>query len=128
VIKDAITTLKEKTGSNHYAIVKFIEEKNQQLPSNFRKFLLYHLKKLVAARKRVKVKRSFKISPTRPSVSSPAKKDISCSVRALRRLRTACEKTKRTLLPLLWWRMCFTYWLVAEGHIPLTISILLLPF
>ena len=77
MIKDAITSLKEKTGSSQHAIAKFIEEKHKQLPPNFRKLLLYHLKKLVAAGKLVKVKGSFKLPPTRPSASSsssPAKK------------------------------------------------------
>jgi len=66
MIKDAITALKEKTGSSQYAIAKFIEEKHKQLPSNFRKLLLYHLKKLVAAGKLVKVKGSFKLLPYAP--------------------------------------------------------------
>ncbi|KAL5072137.1 hypothetical protein RYX36_023024 [Vicia faba] len=32
MIKDAIVSLKEKNGSNQYAIEKFIEEKHKQLP------------------------------------------------------------------------------------------------
>ena len=56
-------SLKEKTGSSQYAITKFSEEKHKQLPTNFRKLLLFHLKKLVASRKLVKVKNFFKLSP-----------------------------------------------------------------
>ncbi|KAJ6337005.1 hypothetical protein OIU76_006799 [Salix suchowensis] len=41
MIKDAIVTLKEKTGSSQYAITKFLEEKHKQLPSNFKKLLLF---------------------------------------------------------------------------------------
>ncbi|KAB1202726.1 Histone H1.2 [Morella rubra] len=65
MITDAVVTLKERTGSSQYAITKFIEEKQKQLPSNFRKLLLYHLKKLVASGKFLKVKNSFKLPTTR---------------------------------------------------------------
>lgn len=67
MVTDAIATLKEKSGSSQYAITKFIEEKQKQLPPNFKKLLLFHLKKLVASGKIVKVKASFKL----PSVNKP---------------------------------------------------------
>ncbi|KAG5514540.1 hypothetical protein RHGRI_035818 [Rhododendron griersonianum] len=67
MVTDAIATLKEKSGSSQYAITKFIEEKQKQLPPNFKKLLLFHLKKLVASGKIVKVKASFKL----PSVEKP---------------------------------------------------------
>jgi histone H1/5 len=68
MIKDAIVTLEERTGSSQFAIAKFIEEKHKQLPSNFKKLLLHNLKKNVAAGKLVKVKGSFKLAPaTKPS-------------------------------------------------------------
>ncbi|KAL3359664.1 hypothetical protein AABB24_016280 [Solanum stoloniferum] len=63
MISEAITTLKERTGSSQVAIAKFIEEKQKGLPSNFRKLLLVQLKKLVASGKLTKIKSSFKISP-----------------------------------------------------------------
>ncbi|KAF3580625.1 hypothetical protein DY000_02034855 [Brassica cretica] len=68
MIKDAITTLKERTGSSQYAIQKFIEEKQKSLPPTFRKLLLVNLKRLVASGKLVKVKGSFKL----PSAKSTA--------------------------------------------------------
>ncbi|KAL4378557.1 hypothetical protein GQ457_02G003650 [Hibiscus cannabinus] len=78
MIKDAIVSLKERTGSSQYAITKFIEEKQKNLPGNFKKLLLFHLKKLVAAGKLVKVKNSFKLpsarSKTETTTSAPAKK------------------------------------------------------
>ncbi|KAG6606395.1 Histone H1.2, partial [Cucurbita argyrosperma subsp. sororia] len=77
MIKDAIVTLKERTGSSQYAITKFIEEKQKQLPSNFKKLLLFHLKKLVASGKLVKVKSSFKLKSAKSAIvkpASPAKK------------------------------------------------------
>ncbi|KAK6239110.1 hypothetical protein QUC31_004579 [Theobroma cacao] len=79
MIKDAVVTLKEKTGSSQYAITKFIEEKQKHLPGTFKKLLLFHLKKLVAAGKLVKVKNSFKLPSARSSklstaASAPAKK------------------------------------------------------
>jgi histone H1/5 len=70
MIKDAIVCLKEKTGSSQYAIAKFIEEKQKQLPPNFRKLLLFHLKKLVAGGKLVKVKGSFKLPAPKLSLRS----------------------------------------------------------
>lgn len=78
MITEAIVTLKEKTGSSQYAITKYSEEKHKHLPTSFRKLLLFHLKKLVASGKLVKVKNSFKLAPAAPvkkssSVSAPAK-------------------------------------------------------
>ncbi|XP_002516637.2 histone H1 [Ricinus communis] len=64
-------TLKERTGSSQYAITKFIEEKHNKLTLNFRKLLLFHLKKLTASCKVVKIKNSFKLPFAR---SAPAKK------------------------------------------------------
>ncbi|PQP93262.1 histone H1-like [Prunus yedoensis var. nudiflora] len=69
MITEAIVALKERTGSSQYAITKFVEEKNKNLPQTFRKLLLYNLKKLVASGKLVKVKNSFKLPPSR---SAPA--------------------------------------------------------
>ncbi|ONI04873.1 hypothetical protein PRUPE_6G345300 [Prunus persica] len=70
MITEAIVALKERTGSSQYAITKFVEEKNKNLPQTFRKLLLYNLKKLVASGKLVKVKNSFKLPPGR---SAPVK-------------------------------------------------------
>ncbi|XP_076922131.1 histone H1-like [Bidens hawaiensis] len=48
MIKEAIVTLKERTGSSQYAVTKFIEEKHKNLPANFKKVLSTQLKKFVA--------------------------------------------------------------------------------
>lgn len=70
MVKEAIVTLKERTGSSQYAITKFIEENQKNLPANFKKLLLTQLKKLVAGGKLVKVKASYKL----PAATVPAKK------------------------------------------------------
>ncbi|XP_013723260.2 histone H1.1-like [Brassica napus] len=72
MIKDAIVSLKERTGSSQYAIQKFIEEKHKVLSPSFRKLLLLNLKRLVASEKLVKVKASFKIPSAKPSSSPKA--------------------------------------------------------
>ncbi|KAI5419088.1 hypothetical protein KIW84_043327 [Lathyrus oleraceus] len=76
MIKDAIVSLKEKNGSSQYAIVKFIKEKQKQLPGNFKKLLLQNLKKNVAFGKLAKVKGSFKLSAAakKPAVAKPKSK------------------------------------------------------
>ncbi|KAI5383334.1 hypothetical protein KIW84_070662 [Lathyrus oleraceus] len=76
MIKDAIVSLKEKNGSSRYAIVKFIKEKQKQLPGNFKKLLLQNLKKNVASGKLVKVKGSFKLSAAakKPAIAKPKSK------------------------------------------------------
>ncbi|CAI0433929.1 unnamed protein product [Linum tenue] len=70
MISDAIVALKERTGSSQIAITKYIEDKHKNLPPNFRKMLLFQLKRLVAAEKLVKVKASFKL-PSGRSASPP---------------------------------------------------------
>nr|CCP19597.1 histone H1 subtype 7 [Pisum sativum subsp. jomardii]CCP19598.1 histone H1 subtype 7 [Pisum sativum subsp. transcaucasicum]CCP19606.1 histone H1 subtype 7 [Pisum sativum subsp. elatius]CCP19621.1 histone H1 subtype 7 [Pisum sativum subsp. jomardii] len=78
MITEAITSLKERTGSSQYAITKFIEEKHKDLPPTYRKLVLLHLKKSVASGKLVKVKSSFKLAPaaakTAPAKTSAATK------------------------------------------------------
>ncbi|KAL2325376.1 hypothetical protein Fmac_024434 [Flemingia macrophylla] len=74
MIAEAISSLKERTGSSQYAITKFIEGKHKELPPTFKKLVLVHLKKSVAAGKLVKVKNSFKLAPTKsaPVAAKPA--------------------------------------------------------
>ncbi|CAJ1976245.1 unnamed protein product [Sphenostylis stenocarpa] len=67
MITEAIASLKERTGSSQYAITKFIEGKHKELPPTYKKLVLLHLKKSVAAGKLVKVKNSFKLAPTKPA-------------------------------------------------------------
>ncbi|XP_068660977.1 histone H1-II-like [Aristolochia californica] len=62
MIKEAISALKERTGSSQPAIAKYIEEKyNANLPPSFKKILSVQLKKFAKSEKLVKVKNSFKI-------------------------------------------------------------------
>ncbi|KAK6929855.1 Linker histone H1/H5, domain H15 [Dillenia turbinata] len=73
MVKDAILSLKERTGSSQYAIAKFIEEKQKSLPPNFKKLLSVQIKKLVASGKLVKVKNSYKLpAATKPAAKKPA--------------------------------------------------------
>jgi len=67
MIEEAITSLKERTGSSQYAITKFIEGKHKELPPTYKKLVLLHLKKSVAAGKLVKVKNSFKLASNKPA-------------------------------------------------------------
>ncbi|KAK1420538.1 hypothetical protein QVD17_22216 [Tagetes erecta] len=76
MIKDAIVTLKERTGSSPQAIAKFIEGKYKDLPANYKKLLSIQLKRNVVDGKLVKVKASFKLAPKAAS-SVPAKKPVS---------------------------------------------------
>ncbi|KAH7517012.1 hypothetical protein FEM48_Zijuj09G0016800 [Ziziphus jujuba var. spinosa] len=65
MISDALSTLKDRTGSSQPAIAKFIEAKyKEHLPPNFQKILSVQLKKFVKSERLVKVKNSFKISST----------------------------------------------------------------
>ena len=66
MITEAITTLKDRTGSSQPAIARFIEEKYKKssLPSNFKKVLSVQLKKFVKSERLVKCKNSYKISST----------------------------------------------------------------
>lgn len=76
MIKEAISALKDRTGSSQPAIAKFIEEKySGALPPNFKKLLSVQLKKFAKSEKLVKVKNSFKIAPavTKPAASAGEK-------------------------------------------------------
>ncbi|KAF9673523.1 hypothetical protein SADUNF_Sadunf10G0033100 [Salix dunnii] len=75
MVKEALVSLKERTGSSQIAIAKFIEEKQKSnLPANFKKLLLVQLKKLVANGKLVKVKNSFKLPPKSSATDAAAMK------------------------------------------------------
>ncbi|XVF22137.1 hypothetical protein REPUB_Repub12eG0147800 [Reevesia pubescens] len=65
MICEAISTLKDRTGSSQPAIAKFIEDKYKNLlPPYFKKLLSVQLKKFVKSEKLEKVKNSYKISST----------------------------------------------------------------
>ncbi|KAL7226896.1 hypothetical protein ACSBR1_021880 [Camellia fascicularis] len=63
MISEAISSLKDRTGSSQPAIAKFMEEKySSLLPPNFKKMLSIQLKKFVKSEKLVKIKNSYKVS------------------------------------------------------------------
>ncbi|CAI9781080.1 unnamed protein product [Fraxinus pennsylvanica] len=65
MISEAITTMKDRAGSSQPAIAKFIEVNyTASLPTNFKKILSAQLKRFVKSEKLVKVKNSYKISPS----------------------------------------------------------------
>lgn len=76
MISEAITTLKDRSGSSQPAIAKYVEaEYRKLLPPNFKKILSVQLKKFVKSEKLTKVKNSYKVSPPK-LVPKSAKKKI----------------------------------------------------
>uniref|UniRef100_A0A1D1YW94 Histone H1 n=1 Tax=Anthurium amnicola TaxID=1678845 RepID=A0A1D1YW94_9ARAE len=69
LIMEAITNLKEPTGSNRTAIALYIEDQYWS-PPNFKKILSAKLKALTASRKLIKVKRKYRIAPSFPEERS----------------------------------------------------------
>ncbi|CAI9118286.1 OLC1v1019835C1 [Oldenlandia corymbosa var. corymbosa] len=82
MIKEAIATLKERTGSSVPAIAKFVEDKEgKNLPPNFKKLLFIQLKKFVASGKLTKVKNSYKLAaPVKPEKKPVAEKKPAAAV------------------------------------------------
>ncbi|KAJ0982404.1 hypothetical protein J5N97_010659 [Dioscorea zingiberensis] len=80
MIGEAISTLKERTGSSQYAIGKFIEDKHKnKLPPNFHKVLLVQLRKFTASGKLTKIKNSYKLpsaSKTATAAAAPQKPNV----------------------------------------------------
>lgn len=71
MISDAVVTLKERNGSSHYVIRKFIQDKHKDhLPANFKKMLLMQLKKLVSSDKLFKVKASYKLPSAAKTIAA----------------------------------------------------------
>ncbi|RDX81870.1 hypothetical protein CR513_37406, partial [Mucuna pruriens] len=78
MIADAISSLKERTGSSQPAIAKFMEDKHSKaLPPNFRKLLSVQLKKLVQSEKLFKVKNSYKLSSSKETAPKEKTKRLS---------------------------------------------------
>uniref|UniRef100_A0A0D9W9H4 H15 domain-containing protein n=1 Tax=Leersia perrieri TaxID=77586 RepID=A0A0D9W9H4_9ORYZ len=84
MIKEAISALKERTGSSAQAIGKYIGEKHgKSLPANYKKMLSIQLRGFAAKGKLVKVKASYKLSDAakkdspkpkpKPAAAKPAK-------------------------------------------------------
>jgi histone H1/5 len=60
---EAITALKERTGSSAHAIAKYMDDKYRaSLPANYKKMLSIQLRGFAAKGKLVKVKASYKLS------------------------------------------------------------------
>ncbi|GJS92471.1 histone H1-like protein [Tanacetum coccineum] len=100
MIKEAIVSLKERTGSSQYAITKFVEENQKNLPANFKKVLLTQLKKLVAGGKLVKVKASYKL-PSAAAAAAPAKakKKVAAKPKTVAKKPNAAPKAKAVAKP-----------------------------
>ena len=118
MITEALVSLKERTGSSHYAIAKHIEKQQmvRDLPPNFKKLLFVQLKKFVASGKLVKVKNSFKLpgkkwpAPESKSkskegeekkgkavkVKSPAKKVAPVKVKKPKSIKSTVKKVAAT--------------------------------
>ncbi|CAM6047299.1 unnamed protein product [Sphagnum compactum] len=63
MVKEAIGSLKERTGSSQHAIAKYLEEVYKTgLPPNFKKILSVRLRNMTKQGKVYKVKNSFKLS------------------------------------------------------------------
>ncbi|KAJ1272343.1 hypothetical protein BS78_06G194700 [Paspalum vaginatum] len=78
MIKEAISALKERTGSSSHAIAKYMEQKHgASLPANYKKMLSIQLRGFAAKGKLVKVKASYKLSDdakkAKPAAPKPTK-------------------------------------------------------
>ncbi|VFQ65321.1 unnamed protein product [Cuscuta campestris] len=96
MITEAIVALKERTGSSLVAIAKFIEDKEKDLPPNFRKLLLGQLKKLVVSGKLTKVKNSFKISRNAKPADAAPEPIAAVKNKAVTKKKVAVKKPKVT--------------------------------
>jgi len=88
MVADAISSLKDRTGSSLPAIVKFVDTKySKDLPENWKKLLSVQLKRLVESGKLTKVKASYKLGE---ALKTPAKKP---AVKVVAK-KPAAKKTK----------------------------------
>ncbi|KAG8083541.1 hypothetical protein GUJ93_ZPchr0015g6672 [Zizania palustris] len=102
MIKEAITALKERTGSSSRAIAKHMEEKHGvSLPANYKKILSVRLRGFAAKGELVKVKASYKLSDAgkkhllqaKPAVSKAAQKPAKAAAAKPKKL-TDTKSTK----------------------------------
>lgn len=104
MITEAITSLKERTGSSQYAIAGYIGKKYQsQLPANFKKVLAVQLRNLAKSGKLTKVKNSFKLSeelkkPAKPKAAKPVKPKAPAKKPAAKP-KVAAKKAPKTAKP-----------------------------
>ena len=109
MITEALVSLKERTGSSHYAIAKHIKRRKvRDLPPNFKKPLFVQLKKFVASGRLVKIKNSFKLPGKKPpakegeekkgkavKVKSPAKKVAPVKAKKPKSIKSPVKKQRR---------------------------------
>lgn len=114
MIKEALLSLNEKSGSSPYAIAKFMEEKHKAvLPANFKKILALQLKNSAARGKLIKIKASYKLSdagkkdkvsskvakPTTDKKPKQTKTKSTATTKATTRAAKKPEKTKKVPKP-----------------------------
>jgi histone H1/5 len=101
MVKEAIGTLKERTGSSQYAIAKYLEDMYKTgLPANFKKILSIQLRNMTKQGKVYKVKNSFKLSdelkkPVKAPKAAMAIKDSSKEIKALKPTKVAKKTSSR---------------------------------
>ena len=104
MITEAITSLKERTGSSHYAIAAYIRTTYEsRLPANFKKTLTVQLRNLAKSGKLTKVKLSFKLSEElkksmKPKAAKPVKSNAPAK-RPIAKPRAAAPTTKKVSKP-----------------------------
>ncbi|CAL5030476.1 unnamed protein product [Urochloa decumbens] len=95
MIKEAISALKERTGSSSHAIAKYMEDKHgASLPANYKKMLSIQLRGFAAKGKLVKVKASYKLSDAAKK-ESPKAKPAAAAKTALPKSAKAAAKPKK---------------------------------
>ena len=98
MIKEAISALKERTGSSSHAIAKYMEDKHgASLPANFKKMLSIQLRGFAAKGKLVKVKASYKLSEAAKKASpKPKAKPAAAKTAAPKPAKDAAKPKKKT--------------------------------
>jgi len=101
MIKEAISALKERTGSSSHAIAKYMEDKHgPSLPANYKKMLSIQLRGFAAKGKLVKVKASYKLSDAAkkeaPKAKPAAAKTVAAKAAAKPKKSAAAAKPKKT--------------------------------
>ncbi|EES11298.1 histone H1 [Sorghum bicolor] len=98
MIKEAISALKERTGSSSHAIAKYMEDKHgASLPANFKKMLSIQLRGFAAKGKLVKVKASYKLSDAaKKAAPKPKAKLAAAKTAAPKPTKKDAAKPKKT--------------------------------
>lgn len=101
MIKEAISALKERTGSSSIAIAKYMEDKHgASLPANFKKTLSIQLRGFAAKGKLVKVKASYKLSDaTKKAAPKPKAKPAAAKTAAPKKDAAKAKKTAAAAKP-----------------------------